>query len=422
MHGKIKSAAFWVIMLLATWFFLEAVSFTACRILNGAWFSFPAAREQLVAVAPPPANVPVTGVSDLKWDDFVEVLHPYAGFVADPQQNKPNWKVSDFGFVLSDRASPIVKRSPGKTIIGLFGGSFTNGVYLSLKFLLENKSAALGQDFVVINFAAGGYKQPQQLIILNYLLALGAEFDIVVNLDGFNEVALPTAENIPGQVNPFYPRGWDRRVAHAISPGTVRLIGLVEETKERRKKWAQRFRSQRFYLSPTLFLVWQLRDRKLARTIYETNEKIREGAKTQSYAMRGPSYTYRDEEELYRDLADVWKRSSVQMNNLCAANGARYFHFLQPNQYVEGSKPISADEKQRALNESSLYGRAVAKGYPVLAKVGQDLRDAGVNFTDLTMIYAANRQPLYIDDCCHTNTEGYNIVAQRVYEIIQSKP
>ena len=33
-----------------------------------------------------------------------------------------------------------------------------------------------------------GYKQPQQLMAYNYLLSLGAEFDAVINIDGYNVI------------------------------------------------------------------------------------------------------------------------------------------------------------------------------------------------------------------------------------------
>jgi hypothetical protein len=419
MAARTKRAVFWLVMLAATWLFLEAISFVAYRSLNRSWFSPSAAREQLRTNASTSEEIATTGLSALKWNDFAEVLHPYVGFVADPQQNTQEWKVSDFGFVLSDPPNPFLKRSPDKTIVAVFGGSVANWVYLSLRSLLT-KSAPAGRQFVVLNFSGAGYKQPQQLMILNYLLALGAEFDVVVNLDGFNEVALPVAENIPAGVNPFFPRGWDRRTADAIDPATIRLIGYVERTKEQQQEWALGLRRFGLYRSPTLFLIWQLRDRAFARRIFETNEKIKmRSGKSQSYVRHGPAYDFAGEDQLYHDLGMVWSRSSLLMKNLCDANHARYFHFLQPNQYVEGSKPMDPGEKTKAINERSPYRDAVIHGYPVLATMGRDLQAAAVNFTDLTMIYAHNSEPLYSDDCCHTNTAGSDIVAQRIVATIQ---
>ena len=420
MRARVKATVFWLIMLLATWLSIEAVSLITYGIINRSPFSYREARDKLTAsIASASSRLSVTGPSDLQWGDFMEVLHPYFGFVADPYQNKPFWKVSDYGFVLNGNGNPIVKRSPGKVIIGLFGGSFTNGVCLSLRSLLDNQSAELGKDFVVINFAAGGYKQPQQLMILNYLLALGGEFNMVINLDGFNEVALPPAENVPNNVNPFYPRGWDRRTANTISPATVRLIGHLEVITESNQKWAQTFRNHRLYLSPTLFLLWQYRDKVMARIIFETNQRIgSEAAKSQTYTMRGPPYIFKEEGDLYRDIADLWKRSSLQMKSLCDANGAKYYHFLQPNQYVAGSKPMTEAERKQAVNEKSPFKKGATKGYPVLVAAGQELKAAGANFVDLTMIFSGHPEVLYVDDCCHVNREGYDVVARRIYETI----
>ena len=41
---------------------------------------------------------------------------------------------------------------------------------------------------MILNFAADAVKQPQQLIYLNYFLGLGQKFDLVINIDGFNDV------------------------------------------------------------------------------------------------------------------------------------------------------------------------------------------------------------------------------------------
>jgi hypothetical protein len=424
MSTKGKRALFWIIMLFGTWLLMEVMSLIAYRLINHSYFSYPVALGKLDAtISSSSPGLPFAGLSELKWEgDFVEVLHPYFGFVADPHQNNPGLHVSDFGFLFSDTASPILKRSPGKMIVGLFGGSFSKLCYFSMKSALERHSAELGREIVIINFATDGYKQPQQLMILNYLLALGAQFDLVINVDGFNEVSLPPAENIPNNVNPFYPRKWDRRTATAINPSILRLIGSVEMTRAIKGNSAQFLKRLHLYASPTAFLFWQYRDHKLAREIYETTQKIiAEGAQSQSYTMRGPAFAFHDDDELYHELAEVWKRSSSQMKSLCDANGAKYFHFLQPNQYVAGSKPMNEEERRQALNPESRFAAGAIKGYPFLVKAGHDLQETGVKFTDLTMIFSDRQELLYIDDCCHTNREGTDIVAARIYETIYGK-
>ena len=79
------------------------------------------------------------------------------------------------------------------------------------------------------------------------------------------------------------------------------------------------------------------------------------------------------------------------MHAIAQARGIRYFHFLQPNQYLEGSKPMDAEERRVAIQEDHPYAANVRKGYPVLQELGRDLVRRGVTFVDLTDIYADTR-------------------------------
>jgi hypothetical protein len=119
-------------------------------------------------------------------------------------------------------------------------------------------------------------------------------------------------------------------------------------------------------------------------------------------------------------------QASIQMRDLATANGARYFHFLQPNQYVEGSKVFSEEEKRVADVDAYSgrefpyhpsvrnYKRAARLGYPLLIESGAELRKQGVRFVDLTTIFAEVRETIYRDACCHYNLAGYEMIAERM--------
>ena len=83
--------------------------------------------------------------------------------------------------------------------------SFENAIYRSK---LRKKFTG---GVEVFNAALGGYKQPQQLNILSFLLLQGYRFDAVVNLAGFNEIALPLAENFPKGHSLVLPRSQPER-------------------------------------------------------------------------------------------------------------------------------------------------------------------------------------------------------------------
>ena len=127
-------------------------------------------------------------------------IHPYVGYVETPPKALGGdsngrlhaYDVTPYGY--ADTASPIQTRAPDRLIIAVTGGSVAWSFHMHgtarLKALLQNAPALADKEIVFVNLAVSGYKQPQQLMTLNYMLILGAQFDIVINIDGFNEAAL----------------------------------------------------------------------------------------------------------------------------------------------------------------------------------------------------------------------------------------
>jgi hypothetical protein len=130
--------------------------------------------------------------------------------------------------------------------------------------------------------------------------------------------------------------------------------------------------------------------------------------------VRGPSLAIGSENELYRELAAIWERSSVQMDALCAAYGIRYIHALQPNQYWPDSKPLTEEEREVAYYDDSSTAERIPRGYRLLREAGERLRERGVHFVDLTGIFAAERRTVYTDPCCHVNELGARLIAERL--------
>lgn len=342
-----------------------------------------------------------------------EVIHPYLGFVPDPAYTADGVTIGDPG--------QIPARSESELIVGLFGGSFAGGLCSFADAELRRVLARPGKSVRMLCLAAGGYKQPQQLLALAYLLAQGAHFDLVINVDGFNEIALPLLENKPQGVAPIYPRGWFWRVGKLKDPSALQLLAELSRAGRERAEWAEPFARWGLYRSSLLALAWERGDRlfgaRWVRIVTEISEHKIEQKK--SYAATGPTMTFTDDPSYYGYLARVWKDSSLQMKRLCDANGIAYAHFLQPNQHVEGAKSMGPEEKKVALGGP--YPRAVALGYPQLRQEGEALRGAGVAFHDLTMVFKDVPDPVYSDSCCHLNGAGYAMVARAIGDAIGSQ-
>jgi hypothetical protein len=353
--------------------------------------------------------------------------HPYLGFVYCPTDNSPAFRqihgrgINSFGFI--DDGDPIQQRGPDKVIVGILGGSvafwFSAHGAPALAAELKKSPRFASKEIVFVCAAMGGFKEPQQLLAFNYLLALGAQFDLVLNIDGFNDLVLPACANVPQGINPFFPYNWGPLCNNLADADAQKMIGELAYLTDRRQSWAKYFSGRVLRRSPTAQLIWKTLDRHYEVTLGQKRLALQnhhwEGM---SYQMAGPPHPFASEEAMYRELAQVWKRASLQIGKLCAGSDIRYFHFLQPNQYVAGSKPMGEAERKLAYDPNHPCVPHVQKGYPRLIEEGRDLKNQGERFFDLTQAFAGVQEPLYCDNMCHLNPRGSELLAEKVAQAI----
>jgi hypothetical protein len=305
----------------------------------------------------------------------------------------------------------------------VFGGSvadiLSEAGAESLREALAGAPGLQGREIVVLSAAAPGYKQPQALMALNYLLLLGAHFDAVVNLDGVNDLALPESELAPLGVAPFYPRGWYTRAAD-LAPELRLAVGRVAFLEDLRRRSAELFSHAPLRWSRTAGLLWSLADRRFASGVAEAENAVLARPKGHNPQAQGPRLG--EQVDATTRVVEVWQRSSLQMARLCAGLGIAYFHFLQPNQYVPDAKPMDEAERRVAWRDDSPMHRPVAEGYARLRAAGAELAAQGVAFEDLSFVFRDVREPLYLDDCCHLNRPGNRLLGAAVGRAMARAP
>jgi hypothetical protein len=79
-------------------------------------------------------------------------------------------------------------------VVGVFGGSVAQWFALQVGDVVADGLAGTdplgGRTPLVLNYASGGWKQPQTTLALTSALAAGQRFDAVVLIDGFNDASL----------------------------------------------------------------------------------------------------------------------------------------------------------------------------------------------------------------------------------------
>jgi len=396
-----KKLAFRIVALAFSWAVIELFSFAALKIY------FPSPVTALRPLGSQAANI---FRPNSRLDHHV---HPFLGFVLKSQAASAKYGWNEFGFM--DNQTPIVKRSPDKVIVALTGGSVANQLsqFAADPLLAELGKSPLFQDREIrlVKLGLNGFRQPQQLMTLAWFLALGGEFDVVINLDGFNEIYLQPYANT-GFFH-AYPAMWP----YGVSNLPEREYGEYQFRLAQEREFVDGLYKSRAHHSPLLRLMMRFFHRRLRWDIAQAEQTVVREARIPEWA-KGPRREYVSRLEASRESVGLWRRASLQIAALCTAHGARYFHLLQPNQYVEGSKPMGAAERRIAIDPEQSFAEAARIGYPLLIEAGRELIRRGVLFADLTRIYADHPEPVYGDACCHFNEHGRNLLAVAVARFV----
>jgi|JI10StandDraft_1071094.scaffolds.fasta_scaffold78356_2 hypothetical protein len=415
--------------------FLELVSFIAFYIIEKKIFSFSNSLiEQNKILNLVPESNSVNTFADISTQPIM--IHPYLGYVYNPDTKENKEKilrgeqgliVNQYGFM--DDRDPIQKKSKDSLLIGITGGSVA--FYFSIKGNnalireLKKHPKFVDKNIQIVRFALGGFKQPQQLMALNYLLSIGSEFDILINIDGFNEAALPVSENIPANIFPLYPRNWFQQTGYQSDVEFFSIMGKVAIEKEFRKEITMKFMQSplKYSITANLLLTryYNYKAKIISKLEFQMLTYMHSGQKAERSFLTGPSFA-KEKEKINSFIVSSWLQSSLLMHSISGGSNLNYFHILQPNQYLPNSKILSENEKKYAFIEGNhSYKSAIEDIYPSMRESGKIFIEKGVNFKDLTMLFVENPETIYEDNCCHLNLKGNEILGEAIGKFIVSK-
>lgn len=354
-------------------------------------------------------------------------FHPFFGYIHRVGRHADDWTTNNHGFQFvakylkgEDRCCDYpYKKKGNEIIVGIFGGSVADGFALDtqrsgalIRELMKFPQYA-DKKFRILNFSMPGWMQPHQLLALAYYISLGQRFDIVLELDGFNEVV-------------SIERNW-RLGVEPTFPADV-LWGAWGRSLEQRSKNYENFDTLAFEYHARLASQWERKQQKcdlaacwLVAFAMERYHRLRAGRSSegvQAYSQRTSYFpTARMSQfppnfDIYQFIADRWFDASLEMAELTRAQGGLYLHILQPNQWF---KPSGEYEP---INPAHPYGfviKPVNQGYKAMLIRAPELTAKGVPFLDATMVFVGQpAREVYIDDCCHYTLKGNNILAAAV--------
>lgn len=414
--GIVKNLLKSLSILVAVVVAVEAASFLTYRARFGENLSLIALIEELERDSSVESEK--LGVSNITPGHLTNKrIHPFMGHVMTFDVKQLN----EFG---TNGPSPLEQRPDDEFQVAIVGGSVAKYLYFHL---LEHPEA-LTNEFIkelppgyrsirIVSLTVDGHKQPQQLMSLAYFLSLGAKFNLVINVDGFNELVLSTTENYEDKVSLSYPRQWRFLTQHAYSTDMIQGAGKIFNLQQR-KEWLRNLVRRSLVLKSSAFIltIWRGIDRQLANEIAVENDRLQTKLRSLDTTndQFGEPLPSSFDDAVKQSLA-LWRDGSRQLSKLCKQNGILYVHALQPNQYVKNSRIFTPKELVIAVApEDFPYRRVVEDHYSKLSELGRTLRNEGIHFIDLTGLYRDIRSDIYADVCCHVNEKGNELLARAV--------
>jgi len=409
---------------IATWLMLDTASWLVFERMVGHPFD-------LEAIATARAERRAEIESRLGADRIEKarfVVHPYLGYAGRPGADSGSPDTPFFNAwgvpAPAGQAYPS-HRGEDRLVIAVLGGSFAEMFATGAADQLRTRLAELDPDLAglrveLVNLSNGGYKQPQQLNHLAYALLSGFQFDAIVNIDGFNELAMSNSNRARG-FNLVYPSAIhygfvQKAVQEQFSPGNVRILAETYATLEREQRLLEWMDRALLRLSPFANLVAERTSARSRRDV----EKLRHELVSVAVGdvppeLRGPDLP---DDGSWTFIARVWVDASRMIGALSEEYQIPYAHFLQPNQYIDDSKVLTDAELAHAWDPEHEWSVSAREGYPYLIEAGAALRAEGIDYHDLTEIYRDVDEDVYVDSCCHVGPRGNEFVARAVAEAL----
>ncbi len=395
-----------LLLLAASALLFEALAAAFCMIVLGAGYH--AALEQrqrflanLTGDMPAPETVPMAAAPHRR---FVEMtarqrreLHPFFGYTLFRDADGAN----NHGFP-TRHPYPHIKQSD-EYVIGIFGGSVAQQVVQNPEALRRRLTPALrqagAQRLTFLPFAMGGWRQPQSTFALLYYLD---SLDLVIFLDGFNEVVHLAPDELAQHPTRFpFAEVYSPLIAAGDSPYAAAAAGRLELATHA-IAWTTRLSDQlplRYSLGA--HLVWRTITAQYTRYANEVRAEIE---RLSAQDWRGIEAPLGDATARAADYLRFYSRLTREAAQAAAASNKPFFHFVQPNQYVHGAKPLSDIERDEYTAKP--WAGVVTPAYARLAQLVAELRARGVRSTYLGRLFEHTRETVYSDDCCHLNPLG----------------
>lgn len=338
-------------------------------------------------------------------------LHPLLGWVS--TNSSPGFNAAGF----RDSHEYPYAAKPNEFIVGVFGGSVAanfwsyNLAFRKFQIALKALRPELAdQTIVLLNFAKEAYRQPQQIAAFNYFTLQGQKFDLVININGYNELTsawfnLKSGTDIALPSVNLMMEFARLTTADAISASTASRL-LAKQLNERAYQ-------------QSLASLWLLTLATSKALPLLTMDSTNNAADSFSYIQDEnllfipTGHVQQDKEVIAEAYTQYQIQSSVLMAAAVQATGASYLEILQPNQYVSTNRKFSESEREIAIFEPTPYDGVIDTAYRALRERSKQ-PPLSNHFVDASFVLDDIEEHAYADNCCHLTIRGRELLSRDI--------
>jgi hypothetical protein len=369
--------------------------------------------------------------------DVRSKLHPYFGFFniySDDFQRRTNLLANNFGFIqpgtMKEKFFPccdfpmLPENHSDLYFIAVFGNSIAQGVgwQMQARPWIEERLKKLpklkGRRAVVLNLGAGGYKQPQHLFLLAYLLATGMKFDLVLYYTSPYEALSAKTNGLTGLAVEYPSRSvWEslsRSLEQLAATDEVSVLGIfflrAAQNTQRRLDQCQTASCIVAY-RPLL---------KFERAVAEMLSAGKSSRDELEHFVNFPAPPATEKvTDFDRAAVLSWQRSTVMMADLTKVTGGQFMGILMPTPWIH---PSGLLPPHSTPDQVAYYSKEIPPITEELRRASADMRAAGVNIIDASNIFdEVSMESVYGDQGGHLNEGGLDkMVAMTLDTLIGS--
>lgn len=325
-----------------------------------------------------------------------EFLHPFLGYA--PIQPGVTQSVMRLWFPVRQDVPP------NAFVVGLMGGSVAYQLYQSGELqaaFARHPTLTRGATLHLVPLCYDGWRQPQSLICLMLAQLENLPLDLVINLDGFNEIE-GGLDNWHNQVPIVAPYADMMARLHflkfdMINEATLDCLVQCRELVRREHMWFATARRPPWRYSACCRLLCLTMARNIRHRIMKLEDRRgRACLRDDKPGFALPQLTSSEKPE--QSIVRYWLQAADAGYALCRQANVSYYHFIQPINYGfvarrAGGPDADDRDNSRTRYFHSIYSEMAAKSLKV------------PYMRDLSHCFAGKDERMFTDDC-HMNDQG----------------